>query len=147
MQGIHSSSQSANSAQCLVNQFQRELDLPRCTCRLTDLAKAGAVENVRRQAHVDDVKQIEELGADLHVHTLRSAPLPDRCVFDEREIIVVVGRPAERVAAQRAKTSLVRSGAVGHAYGNEEEIGGVVGALPEVVLAYFSCRGEMRFGY
>jgi len=46
-----------------INHFQRELNLPRVPCRLADDAEAAAPQNVRRQAEIHDVENVEELGA------------------------------------------------------------------------------------
>ena len=100
---VHSRSRS------LIDEFERELNLPRVTGSLADFAKTGSVENIRRQAHVDDIEQVEELGAELQIHAFGSAAAPAKGrVFDDSEVEIVVGRSAEGVASQRAEASLVR---------------------------------------
>ena len=93
------------------------------------------------------LKMIEELGAELEVDQFRSAfSRAEWRVFDHRQVEVVERRPAEGVAAKRAESPLIRPGASADVDGNGEEIGGVVCALAEVVLADFARGGEMRRG-
>src|SRR5580698_4132919 len=111
----------------LVDQLQRKLNLPRVTRSLADLTESRAVDDVRRQLHVDNVEEIEELRAELQVDKLCSAPArAERRVFDHCEVIVVKGRPAERVAAERAETPLIRSGSSSNVNGDREIIRSVV---------------------
>src|ERR1700721_2583266 len=93
----------------LVNQLQRKLKLPRCSRRAAYLAEAGAIDDVRRQAQVHDVEDVEELRAELQVYQLQSAlALSKTGVFDQRKIVVVVGRSTECIAPQGTETALVR---------------------------------------
>src|SRR3974377_987582 len=81
----------------LVNQLERELNLARGAGRLADHTEAGVADNlsgclvhlqrVRRQSHVDDIEDVEELGTELQVHALGAAlSLSDRRVLDHGEI-------------------------------------------------------------
>src|SRR5579863_5688355 len=91
-----------------VDDLERQLNLPRCAGRFGYLPKTGPSQDVCRQAHVDDVEQIEEFTAELQVHALRAGRSSAKgSVFYHREVVVVVGRPAEGVASKRAEPSLV----------------------------------------
>ena len=48
-----------------VDQLQGKLDLARVASRFANYSKAGAVEDIRRKSHGDDVEQVEELTAEL----------------------------------------------------------------------------------
>src|ERR1700678_4148866 len=86
----------SNGETSLVNQLQGELDLPRRTGRAADFAEAGAHESVGRQSHIDDVEQVEDLGAKLQIQPLKAARAPaERRVLDQGKVVVVIGRPAE----------------------------------------------------
>ena len=63
-------------------------------------------------------------------------------VFDEGEVVVVVGGAAEAVAAEGAEDALVGPGAAGDVDGDGEEVGGVVCAFAEVVLAVLARGGD-----
>lgn len=73
-----------------MDELERELNLPRCPGRFGDLTEAGPVEDVCRQAHVDDVQEIEELGPELEIHTLGSAAaMGNGRALDESEVVVI----------------------------------------------------------
>ena len=98
-----------------IENLQRELNLPRGSGGSADLAEAGGEDGVGGQSHVDDVEEVEELGAELDVEEFAAAgAASDGGVFDQREIEVVVGGAAEGVSAERAEVARVGAGASGH---------------------------------
>src|ERR1700686_1779918 len=115
----------------LIDQFQRELNLARVAGGLADFAKTvrradagrrggsagvgGDAKNVGRQAQVDDVEEVEKLGAKLQARALRSAlPATEGCVFDESEVVVVESGSPKGVTSQGTEATLVRTGTAGH---------------------------------
>jgi hypothetical protein len=61
--------------------------------------------------------------------------------FDEGEVVVVIGRAAEAVAAESAEEAAVGSTSAGAIDGDGKEVGGVGGTLTEVVLAVLASGG------
>src|SRR2546421_6589639 len=132
------------SAYNLIDNFQRKLNLPRSACRAAYQSEAGAAHSVRGQSEIDDVEQIEKFGSKFqNAQLIFSAP-PERSVFNQRKIKLMKRRPAERVAAQRSKATLIRSGTAGDLdrYGKKRSI---VGAAPEIVFADRPARGKVRY--
>src|SRR6185437_12339815 len=128
----------------LVDQLERKLNLPRIARRPADLAEPLASHDVGRHPHGDNVEQVEELGAELHIHAFGSALAPpEGRVFDEGEVVVVERWPAECIAAERAEAPLVGSGAAGHVNRNGEERA-IVRAAAEIILANLARGGEVR---
>ena len=112
---------------------------------LADLTEAGAAENVGRQAHVDDIEEVEELTAELEVYKLGSAfAVAKGRALDEREIVVIKGRPPEGIAPQRSEPALVRSRAASHVDGDGEVVRCIVDAIAKVILTVGARGGEMR---
>ena len=71
-----------------------------------DFAEAGAGEDVGWEAHVDDVEDVEELGAELEVDQFGAAlARAEWGVFDEGEVEVVIGGSAEGVATEGAEAA------------------------------------------
>src|SRR5580704_1768476 len=102
-------------------------------------------ERVGRQPHVDDVKQVEEFRPELKVHALGAAgAAPEWRVLDEREVVVVVSRPAEAVTAERAEAALVRAGAATDKHRDAEVVGAISAAVSEIVFAVFARRRKVR---
>src|SRR5579863_273391 len=93
----------------LVDHLQRELDLPRGSRGLTDNPEAAAAQDIRRQPKIDDIEDVEEFRAKLEGTELPIPTMPERGVFDQRDIEIVVSRSAEGVATQRAKAPLIRA--------------------------------------
>jgi len=56
-----------------VDELERELNLPGRPGSLGNLAETRSAEDVSRQAHVDDVEDIGELGPELEIHAFGSA--------------------------------------------------------------------------
>ena len=81
-----------------INNFQGKLNLPRRSRGLADDAKSASVHNVRWQPEVHDVEDIEELGAKLQRPEFGVAAMPERCIFDHREIEAVESRSAKSVS-------------------------------------------------
>jgi len=130
---------------CSIDEFERELNLTRCASGPADFAEARAAENIRGQAHIHDVEEIEELRSELEIHLLSSAvTMAEWRALDESEIVIVVSRSAESVAPQRAEQALVGTGASRYVNRNGEEVGPVVCAFAKVVLAICTRCGEMR---
>ena len=134
-------------AASLINQLERKLDLPRSAGDPADLAESRTGEDVGWQAHVDDVEQVEELSTKLQVHQLGSVPAAAKGgVFDERKVKVVKGWPAESIAAQRAKPTLIRSRSSTDVNGDGKEIRRVVCSVTKIVFTRFARGGELRCG-
>ena len=104
-----------------VNQLQGELNLARRSGGLADDAKAASAQNVGRQPEIYQVENIEELGAKFHRPQLRASPMPERSVFDQRDVEVLESRSAKGVAPQRAETPMVGTGAARNVDRNREE--------------------------
>ena len=60
-------------AEMLVDQLKRELKLPRCACGAADEAEARSAKEILRHSKVNDIEQVEELGAELHRQRLTSS--------------------------------------------------------------------------
>ena len=89
----------------LIDQLEKELNLPRSARGTADFAKARAHQVVSWQTHVDDVEQVEKLRAKLQIHQLdTTGSPPQRSALDQRKMEVVISRPAESIAAQRAES-------------------------------------------
>src|SRR5271168_1160028 len=119
---------------CSVDKLQRKLNLPRVPGRLADQAKAGPFDGIRRQPHVHDIEQIEELSAKLQIEQLDPAlALPEWRVLDEGKIVIVISRPAKRIPPQSAEAPVVRPRPARDIHRNIKER--FVGrAAPEVIL-------------
>jgi hypothetical protein len=130
-----------------VDELERELNLPRRPGCFGNLAETRSVEDVSRQAHADDVEEIEELGPELEIHALGAAgAMAEGRALDEGEVVVVISWAAESVAAKVAEDPLIGTGATGNFDGDGKEIGGVVCAFAEVVFAIGARGGETRCG-
>lgn len=117
----------------------------RCAGGLGDLAEAGAAYDVGRQAHIDNVEEVEEFATKLQIDPLCAALAPAEWrVLDEREVEVIVGRSAEGVSPQGSKAPLIRACTSGRVNGNGKECGYVIHSLAEVVFAHRARSGEMR---
>ncbi len=68
---------------------------------------------------------------------------PNGRALDQGKVEVVVSRPAESVASQRAETPVVRTRAAWHIDGNGK-VRSVVRAQAEIVFANFAAGGEVR---
>src|ERR1051325_4411561 len=66
----------------LVNDLQRELNLPRGSRGLADDSEAAAAHDIRRQAEIHEVEYIEELRAKFQRAQLGIAALPEGRVFN-----------------------------------------------------------------
>src|SRR5215471_2627903 len=77
----------------LIDEFQRELNLPRGPRGLADDSEPAAVH---------DVEDVEELRAKFQRSHLSVSAVPDRRVLDDSDIEIVICRPTKRVAAQRS---------------------------------------------
>src|ERR1700678_3710717 len=118
-----------------VDELERELNLPRRPGRFGNLAETRSGEDVRGQAHVDDVEEIEELGPELEIHALCSAAaIAEGRAFDEGEVVVIVCRTAEAVAAKGTEDALIGAGTTGDIDGDGEKVSGVVCTFAEVVF-------------
>src|SRR5437660_9558930 len=93
-----------------VDDFQRELNLPRRPRGFADDPEPAPVHNVRRQPKIHDIKDVEELCAKLERSHFRIATMAERCVFNERKIEVVKCGPTECVAPKSAETPAMRPG-------------------------------------
>ena len=123
----------------LVNQLERELDLPGVTCGFADQAKATGSKGVGWEAHGDDIEEIEELAAELQIYELGSAfANAQRRVFDEGKVEIIEGGSAEGVAANCAETSLVRPCSAGQVNRNIEKVSTIVCAVAKVVFAHLA---------
>ena len=130
-----------------VNQLEGKLNLPRVAGSLADYPKPEPVRVLAGSPMVTMLKRLKN--SERNCRSTRSAPLAAAAegrVFDEREVEVVEGRAAECVAAQRAEAALIRSRSAGDLDGDVEEVGGVVCAFAEVVLANRARGGEIRLG-
>src|SRR5882762_5704747 len=109
------------SSRPLVNQLQRELNLARSPRRTADFAETGSHQRVRWQTHIDDVEDVEKLGAKLQIHQFNTARAPaKRRALDQGKIKVIVSRPTKRVAPQLAEHPVVRTGSPRHIDRNRE---------------------------
>ena len=79
-------------------------------------------EDVGGEAHVDDVEEVEELGAELEDGEVAGAAVADGGVFEEGEVEVVEGGAAEGVAAEGAEAAGVGAGAAGRLTGMEKKL-------------------------
>src|ERR1035438_8406869 len=130
-----------------VDQFKRELYLTGTAGGLADLTEAGAGEYVGGRTHVDDIEEVEELAAELEVHKFSSAPPPaEGRAFDEREIVVIKGRPSKGIATQSSEAALVGARAASHVDGDGEVVHCIVDAFAKVILTVLARGGEMRLG-
>lgn len=91
----------------LIDQLQRKLDLPRGAVCLGDSAEACTPHDVRWQAEVHQVKDIEEFGAELQRGGLRGSAPSAFGVFDQGHIEILVRRPPEGVASERPEPALI----------------------------------------
>ena len=91
----------------LVNQLEAELNLAGGASRAADEAKPRAANDIRGQTEIDQVEDIEKLGAELECQRL-AAPASELRILNQRHVEVVEGGAAEGVAAQDSEAALVR---------------------------------------
>jgi len=92
----------------LVFELQRKLNLTGVAICSIDLAKAGPEDCVRRKPHVHDVEHVEKLSPELQVGEFSSrSPSSDRRVFDQRKVIIVIGRPTKGIPSESAKAPTI----------------------------------------
>src|ERR1035438_10096989 len=101
---------------------------------MVDFSEAWPKYHRRGQCEIDQVEDIEELGAKLQGGTLIPTPRHQRRILDYGDIQILKRRSAEGIAAQCAESALVRARAAGNVRGNVKK-GWVIGAAPEIVLA------------
>src|SRR5215471_12826182 len=94
----------------LIDEFQRELNLPRGPRGLADDSEPAAVHDVGRQSKINDVEDVEELRAKFQRSHLSVSAVPDRRVLDDGDIEIVICRSAKRVTPQRSESTLIRPG-------------------------------------
>ena len=104
-----------------VNDLHRELDLPRRTSCLADDAETTAGNDIRWQAEVHDVEDVEELSTKLDGAELRIPTMTKRSVLNYGEVKIVVCRATECISAESAEASLIRARAAGNIYRDIEE--------------------------
>src|SRR5579863_3216888 len=118
-----------------VDNLQRKLNLPRGSCRLADHAKSCTLDDIGGQPHIDDIKQIKELRAELQIRSLQAiSPVTNRSRLDERKIEIIICRAAKCITAERSKAPRVWSGPARDTNGNGKETC-VVCAPPEIIGA------------
>jgi hypothetical protein len=61
------------ASRVLVDQLKRELKLPRCACGTADETEARSANETLRDSKVNDIEQVEELGAELHSQRLTAS--------------------------------------------------------------------------
>ena len=120
-----------------IDELERKLNLPGRAGRFGDHSEAGTRHCVRWQPHVYDVENVEELTAELKIHSFCTGrPSTERSVFDRCKIEVVIGGAAKCVTTHCPEPS-----------GGRAEKGiSVVGAHTEVVFSIFSGSGEVWLG-
>src|SRR5882724_3779450 len=126
-----------------VNQLQRELDLAGGSGGFADDPESASPQDVGRQSKVHQVEHVKKLSAKFHGAEFRVATAAEGGVLDQGHVVLLKAGTAERVASQGAEAAVVGSGAAGNIDWNIEERG-VVGALPEIVLAHRAAGGEVR---
>src|SRR5690349_2458916 len=118
-----------------VIQFQRELDLTRRACGFADDPEAAAANDVRRQAKIYLVENVEELGAELQVCQFAISAAAERRILDEGHVELTEVRPAERIAAESSENALVGAGSARNIDGDLKE-GAVCPSPAEIVFAH-----------
>ena len=66
----------------LIDQLQRKLKLPRCTCGAGDKAEARSAKKILGDCKVHDIEEVEKLGAELHSQGITSTAFANWRVFD-----------------------------------------------------------------
>ena len=73
--------------------------------------------------------------------------MPEGRVFDECDIKVMIGGPAEGIPPECAEAALVGAGPAGNVNGDVEERAVADGAASEIVRAHRTAGGKMRHRY
>src|SRR4029077_16734917 len=100
-----------------------------------DNPKPATPQEIRRQPEIHQVKDVEELRPKLQRSHLPIPPPPERCVLDQRHVVVLEARPPERVASQRPKPPMIWPRPARHVDRHVEERR-VVRAPSKIVLAH-----------
>jgi len=104
-----------------IDQFQRELDLPRWSGGMADNPEAAAANDIRRQPKIDDIENVEKFGAKLEDAEFTISPVSNGRIFDQRNVVLVKTGPAKCVAAQRTEAAEIGAGASRHVDRYEEK--------------------------
>lgn len=88
---------------------------------LADGVEAGAKHGIGRQSEIDDIEDVEELGAKLQHAPFRIAAPAERSVLDQSEVQLVESWPAKAISSDRAEVTFIWPGAAGKIDGNREE--------------------------
>ena len=126
-----------------IEQLEGDLDLARGRSGLADDAEARANQDVGRQSKVNEVKNIEKLGAELERDGFKPTAVGKLCILGQRHVEVVKTGPPKGIAAKGPEPSLVGACPFRQMEGNGKERGIRV-AEPEVVFADFAASGESR---
>ena len=65
-----------------IDQLQRKLKLPRCTCGAGDKAEARSAKKILGDCKVHDIEEVEELGAELHRQGITSTAFANWRILD-----------------------------------------------------------------
>lgn len=104
----------------LIDQLQRELYLPRVASRFADNAKPASPYDIRRQAEIDNIKDVEELRTELDRSEVAISPMTKVRIFHQRDIHVVESRTSKRVPSEGTKTAVIWARASHYANRNVE---------------------------
>ncbi len=63
--------------------------MPRVTRRAVDFSKSGSLDNVCRQAEIDDIEQVEKFCSKLKIHEFAAASRAERRILDQPKIEVM----------------------------------------------------------
>ena|SRR6266481_4042498 len=92
-----------------INQFQRELDLTRRPGCSTDESEAAAADRIGGQSKIDNVEDVEKLGAKLNYTQFPAASVSKRSVLDQRHVELMKAWSAKSIAPQRSKPAMIRA--------------------------------------
>jgi len=71
------------------NHPQRKLNLPRRAGGLVDDPEASSSNDIKWKTKIHDIKNVEELGAELEDRGFGVSAVPEACILDQRKIQVV----------------------------------------------------------